>query len=259
MKVNWRKISNLLVPLVGGALLVFVLVSVTIKQKEVTCVDVEISLFPEEGNYFLDRQLVLNISAGINSVEELKGKSLKELNIFDMEMNLNKSHYVSKAFVTFGHDGVLKLHVIQKQPIFRVMPLKGNGYYVDKSGLKVPLSSNYTLRLPVVNGNIHETYEDSMFVSEKSLMEIRIIFDFIHNDPFWTAFIEQVYVDKFKGIILIPKVGNHTIVLGNSDNLEDKFSRLKIFYLEGLGKVGWEVYQQIDLSFKGQIVAKKRN
>src|SRR5690606_285270 len=115
------------------------------------------------------------------------------------------------------------------------------------------------LRLPVVSGNIHETYEDSMFISEKSLMEVRNVFEFIHTDPFWTAFIEQVYVDKFKGIILIPKVGNHTIVLGNSDDLEDKFSRLKIFYLEGLGKVGWEVYQQIDLSFKGQIVAKKRN
>lgn len=239
--------------------MLIVLVSVTIKQKEVTCVDVDISLYPEEGNYFLDRQLVLNISAGINSAEELKGKTLKELNIFNMEMNLNENPYVSEAYVTFGHDGVLKLHVIQKQPVFRVMPLKGNGFYVDNSGLKVPLSMNYTLRLPVVSGNILETYEDSMFISEKSLMEVRNVFEFIHTDPFWTAFIEQVYVDKFKGIILIPKVGNHTIVLGNSDNLEDKFSRLKIFYLEGLGKVGWEVYQQIDLSFKGQIVAKKRN
>src|SRR5690606_13228616 len=146
----------------------------------------DISLFPEEGNYFLDRQLVLNISAGINSAEELKGKTLKELNIFNMEVNLNVNPYVSEAFVTFGHDGVLKLHVIQKQPVFRVMPLKGNGFYVDNSGLKVPLSMNYTLRLPVVSGNILETYEDSMFISEKSLLEVRNVFEFIHTDPFWT-------------------------------------------------------------------------
>jgi cell division protein FtsQ len=259
MKNKLYKIWKVLLPVLGCAGLIILLISVTKKQKEVTCSDVQIRLTPEEGNYFLDRQSVLKIAGDVQVAEELKGKHLPELNIFDMEMKLRSNVYVSEAFVTFGHDGVLRMTVTQKHPVFRVMPSQGKGYYVDKSGLKIPLSPNYTVRVPVVTGNIPETYEDTAFIRNEKLLEIQKIFNYIHGDLFWEAFIEQVHVDKFKGIILIPKAGSHTIVLGNSDDLEDKFSRLRIFYKNGLNKVGWEKYQQIDLSYKGQVVARKRN
>ena len=71
--------------------------------------------------------------------------------------------------------------------------------------------------------------------------------------------IEQLYVDNYNDILLIPKVGNHTIVFGSADHIEDKFETLKTFYLKGLNAVGWDQYKKINLKYEGQIVAEKND
>jgi cell division protein FtsQ len=60
-------------------------------------------------------------------------------------------------------------------------------------------------------------------------------------------------------IILIPKVGNHSIVFGSALFIEEKFNNLKTVYSKGLNTIGWDKYSRINLKYKGQIVAEKRN
>jgi cell division protein FtsQ len=64
-----------------------------------------------------------------------------------------------------------------------------------------------------------------------------------------------VYVDK--DLELIPRVGNHTIILGNVSDLQEKFNKLMIFYKEAMPKVGWNKYKTLNLKYKNQIVCKK--
>ena len=68
--------------------------------------------------------------------------------------------------------------------------------------------------------------------------------------------IEQIYVDKNGDIILSPKVGNMEIIIGQMNNLEDKFSRLLAFYNNIAPSQGWNKYSTVNLKYKDQIVCK---
>jgi cell division protein FtsQ len=154
-------------------------------------------------------------------------------------------------------NGKLHVYVKQREPLFRVINQHGESYYVEKSGMKIPFLQNYPIRVPVLSGMIEETMSDSSYVKSRLLQEAMLLFAEIRSDVFLDAQIEQVYVDKFKDLLLIPKVGNHTIVMGNTERLSDKLHALKLFYHEALNKLGWDIYREIDLRYKGQIVARK--
>ena len=55
----------------------------------------------------------------------------------------------------------------------------------------------------------------------------------------------------------MPRVGEHTILLGRPTNVEDKLGRMKEFYTEGLNKVGWNKYSQISLKLTIKLFARK--
>jgi cell division protein FtsQ len=90
--------------------------------------------------------------------------------------------------------------------------------------------------------------------------------DFIRHHEFWNAQVQQVFVNASGEMELIPRVGNHTIVLGDLEGgqagyekeMEEKFNKLFLFYREGLSKQGWDKYNTINLTFKDQIVCTKK-
>ncbi len=132
----------------------------------------------------------------------------------------------------------------------------------------MPISPNYTAPLIVANGNIMNSYverkirdNDAEVIDTNSVKPvINQIFDlakFIINDPFWSQQLEQISINEESEIELIPRVGNHRILLGNGMNLEEKFWKLMIFYKEGLSKTGWNDYSYINLKFQNQVVCSK--
>ena len=52
--------------------------------------------------------------------------------------------------------------------------------------------------------------------------------------------------------------GLKELAFGDATDIENKFDRLFAFYKQALPKTGWEKYSSIDLSFRKQIVAKKK-
>jgi cell division protein FtsQ len=64
-------------------------------------------------------------------------------------------------------------------------------------------------------------------------------------------------VNEHQELELIPRVGNHRVLLGDTIDLQDKFRRLMIFYKEGLSKTGWNNYSVINLKFRNQVVCTK--
>ena len=49
----------------------------------------------------------------------------------------------------------------------------------------------------------------------------------------------------------------HKIIFGAAEDIDTKFKKLMIFYTHGLSKVGWNVYSEINLKFKDNVVCKK--
>ena len=75
------------------------------------------------------------------------------------------------------------------------------------------------------------------------------------SNEFWKAQIEQIYVGE--EIELVPLAGSHIIVLGNFQDIDEKMNKLLVFYTHGLNKVGWNIYETINLKYKNQIVCTK--
>jgi cell division protein FtsQ len=56
---------------------------------------------------------------------------------------------------------------------------------------------------------------------------------------------------------MVPKIGNHIIVLGSADDLENKFNKLMIFYNEVLKNFDADDFRIVNLKYKDQIVCSK--
>ena len=81
---------------------------------------------------------------------------------------------------------------------------------------------------------------------------------YLRTDDLWNAQIEQIHVTANQEIELIPRVGDHVIVLGRPGNYAQKFDRLQTFYKKALDQVGWDRYSRINIDYTNQVVATKK-
>jgi cell division protein FtsQ len=122
----------------------------------------------------------------------------------------------------------------------------------------------------VATGNIKEKFEQwrnipvDKIINNDTLKTITLLDDFyiiaqfILADEFWSAHIEQIYLNQYGDMELVPKVGNHKIIFGTSEQMEEKFWKLKTFYKQGLNYTGWENYDTLNLKFQNQVVCTKK-
>lgn len=245
----------------AGIILFLIVVFSIINHKEnaLNITQVDISIEPREELSFLDSMKVIEIIRGIDSGKLITGAPRSSMPIDKMEADLERYPFIEKADVSIDLSGKLIIKVLQRSPVLRVINSRSQSYYVAKNGYKMPLHPVFSPRVPVANGNIAETLMDSSFASTTLLRDLLAIANYCSKDEFWHSQIEQLYVDNYMDILLIPKVGNHSIVFGSAEHLEDKFSRLRTFYFKGLNNVGWDMYSVINLKYDSQVVAEKRN
>lgn len=256
-KVKSKKILRFATPSFIILFLLSSIIWVNNQEKDQRCTEIKISITPESDLFFLSKEDIFQLVGGRSNGENLIGSKLKKINTKGMENALESNPFVEKADVFVGIDGKITIKVMQRTPVMRVITAAGNGYYVDSKGRKMPLNLDFAAPVVVVNGFIREPLARGETISDSALWSVLPLANFIHNDPFWKAQIEQIYVDNFKDIKLVPLVGNHTIVFGDSENINEKFDLLKSFYINGLSKVGWDLYKEIIVKYKGQIVAVK--
>ena len=115
-------------------------------RKNVTEIVVE---FEAGTNNFLTHTMVNNML--IQNDTSVKNQAKSVLNLYSLEETVSQNPYVEKAAVFLTIGGVLKAIVKQRTPIVRIVQ-KNNSYYVDKQGVKVPLSDDYSARVLLVSG-----------------------------------------------------------------------------------------------------------
>jgi cell division protein FtsQ len=145
------------------------------------------------------------------------------------------------------------------------MPDAGGDYFVDDEGVVIRKRNVQSPRLHIVMGNINVnqamlsgTSVLDTAIKNSSLTDIYHLVSYIRKDDFWSAQIDQIYVDRGNAINMIPRVGNHVVRLGTIEDFKEKLQNLETFYKDVLPEVGWNKYSVINLEFKDQIVAKKR-
>lgn len=228
------------------------------QESKIKCRDISVHIYPEHELLFVDREMVLKTIRPDGNDQNIKGRSLLELNIPLIEQKLNHNDYIQKAQVFTDMNGNLRIIAQQRRPILRLLKANGTSFYLDEDGRKMPVSAAFTAHVPVVTGNLFEEYKARDTMRSSVGVDLYKIATYVDKDAFWKAQIEQIFVTAESEFVLIPKIGNHTILLGSTEDMEEKFEKLMLFYTEGLNRVGWETYNTINLKYKDQVVCTKK-
>jgi len=213
--------------------------------------------------HFVTRKQLLNLAYGNSS--KILGQPIKSIKLNEIENRVSVLRELKFAEVYRTIDGNIHIYADQRAPVMRLMPDSGGDYFLDEDGVVVRRRNLYTPRLHIVGGNINisSAMLDGVSVLDTSikntiLRDVYELVNYINDDDFWSAQIDQIYVDDNNDIDLIPRVGNQTVHLGTIENFKGKLRNLEAFYDKVLPEVGWNKYSVINLEFKDQIVCKKR-
>lgn len=244
-----KKIIVFLFMILGLSLTVWLIWINVSGSKDFKKLSIDIKPLPNKIN-FLTEQKVKRIMDSA-----LIAKPFKKANA---EYALEQNPYIKNAEVYIDLDKTLHCKIEQRQPIARIINQRGRQFYLDNEGNKFSCQTGTSARVVVVNGYISESINPKDSLKTSTLQDLFKVTSAINKDVFWKQFTEQLYVDKYNDIILIPKVGNFTIVLGNSSSLDKKLNNLRTFIQEALPKVGWDKYKKVSAKYEGQIVTTKR-
>lgn len=253
-RINWKAIFKVFTWLVCLAGVVVLMSFISVKKQEVKCTNVKI-LIPGADN-FIEREEIDAIL--MQGQGKLIGRTLEDINIHQIEKSLKDNPYIAFAKVYTDMDGVIHIEVKQRQPVLRILNAGGQDYYIDRNGLKMPMSPNFTANVLVATGNILEGFGGKVDTLITPLAtDLYKTALFMKNDTLWDAQIEQIHVADNFDIELIPRVGNQRIILGSADSLATKMNNLLAFYKQAMPLVGWNVYKTINLKYVNQIVCEK--
>lgn len=185
---------------------------------------------------------------------------LSKIDVLGLESFLNKDRRIEKADVYFNSNDELRVRIIQRKPVMRVIDKHNVSYYLDEEGHQIPAGISGAIRVPVVTGDVEPYYQDLVSSDQSTrLKEVFEIIRFVQKDEFLKALIEQVHVEAHTGeIIMVPKIGRERLVFGGTERMEDKFDKLKIFYREGLPRLGWSKYKTLNLKYTDQVACTLR-
>lgn len=198
----------------------------------------------------IEKQLVTKrlINNQLNSwyVAGLLGISQANLSLPTIEKLIQQMPSVKKAEVSFDLRGELLIEIKQRMPVMRVIPMYGTSYYVAKDFTQIPAYVTEVARVPIVNGNL----------TKAMIKKVYTLSTYVQENEFMEALTEQIFVDDNSDLVIIPKIKNQRIVIGDTTLIPEKFEKLILFYQEGLNHIGWEKYHTINLKYKNQIVCK---
>lgn len=215
-------------------------------RQDKVCRDLQVVVKDSLDKHFVSESDLVSIlkKADLNPIK----KPMDAINTEKIETELKKNEMIARIEAYKTPSGIVKLEVEQKMPILRVISPRGN-FYVDNLGTTMPVSHRYVADVPVVSGYVEK---------ELAVTDLYKFALFLQENVFWNSQIEQIYVHPDSEVELIPRVGNHRIVLGSFADFEEKLDNLRLFYDKVIPKTGWEKYSIINLKYKDQIVCTKR-
>ncbi|MFZ1686488.1 MAG: hypothetical protein WAU70_03640 [Flavobacteriales bacterium] len=249
----------------GGVVLLTALGFVEATNDNAVCNELVIDVDGRSDMHFIDAEA---IRAEVNEVAPVTGMALGELPIKEIEDGLRTLPSVAEADAYHTLDGKLHVRVRQREPIVRVIDADGHNFYIDKDGWTMPVSSNWTARVPVAVGTVIEPATstgvrnvlapDSTTTASRAALVYNVALT-LAGDPFWSAMIDQIAVRPDGQLELIPRVGPRRVLVGFGDKLPMRLAKLSVFYEKGIANGDWRRYDRIDLRFADQVITTNRN
>jgi cell division protein FtsQ len=189
-----------------------------------------------------------------------KGKPLSEDAIKKIyKLVRSKGSVKNVSVYKTGKDSLLYVEVDQRIPIARILTAVGS-CYIDDEGIVFPVSKRYAYDVPLITGNIRIPPEGAKLRDSVFARTMLSFVEYIYNDPFWNAQIQQIDVDENRNVEFVICSDNHLIRFGQLAGFEKKMDNLFTFYkkVNPFYRTKDDApYTILDLRFNRQIIAIK--
>jgi cell division protein FtsQ len=249
-----RTILKILTWIFIAAWFVVVMGFVSGEADKVMCNRIEVNISDTVDNRFVTEE---DVRLMLERTEiPLQGYPMGQIQTRKLEKELERNPYISNAEVSKDISGRLEVQIEQRIPLIRILPEGEPGYYLDREGHQLPLSSRFTPQIMLVSGHVAGPGGEE--IPGEQLQEVLQFCRYLSDHPLWSAQIEQIYVNRSGEFELIPRVGAHQILFGDMDQWEKKLKNLELLYRQGLSKYGWNTYETINLKYTNQVICSKR-
>ncbi|HRA74153.1 MAG TPA: cell division protein FtsQ, partial [Flavobacterium sp.] len=183
----------------------------------------------------------------IENNKDAKSIGKDKLDLNRLEKRLNSHEMIEKSDVFVSIDGVMKAVVKQKTPVARVFD-GDNSFYIDYKGNRMPLSANYTARVPLVSG----------VINKKNREKLAEFFRIMYDDEFLKKNIIGVQIMPNGSLKLLNRNYNYQIDFGGTIRMNAKFNNYKVFFQKAVLDSSLYKYKTIDLRFAQQVICTKK-
>ena len=228
------------------AYLVFAFVNFNKSKDSTVCSKVSVVIGDTEKANFVSEADIRQILKDTKLNPE--GKEMGDVSLLRIKKAVDSHQFVLHSVCYSRPDGEVVIEVRQKLPVLRVMPERGEGYYIDGAGKKIP-HVDYPADVIVVTGNVNY---------QKARKYLTTFAQIIQEDEFWSDMIEQINVTAGGKLELAPRLGDHVVELGKPQDIGLKLSHLKMFYEKVINEVGWNKYSRISLEYNNQVVCTRK-
>jgi cell division protein FtsQ len=183
----------------------------------------------------------------------LVGEKISEVHANYIEKLLNENPYVKHSEVYAALDGTVYLDIEQRNPAIKIYNMYGEIFNIDEDGIIMPNNPEYPAHIRIANGKIAARHRNGD-TAKNMLHNILLLSKYLSTDTVTDALIEQLYVNTKNNIILVPKVGDITIVFGKITDMEKKAKKIKDFYTAVPSFNDAGKYSMLDARFGNQII-----
>ena len=226
---------------------------------EIVLNKVNIVFIKDNQHHLITNDEVKDLVKNLGLVEGVSIK--KDIHVDQIEKTLRSHYAVDKAEVYFLNNGDLHINILKKTPIARLLGNTSDvNYYLDYNGRLMKTSDSYVAKLPIFSGEIFSINDE--FEPKSSTLIISEIYEMsqlINNDAFLKSQIVQIHIRNNGYFELIPRIGNHKILFGSPENMEEKLNKIKLFYTKGPDPKELNLYDTLNVMYNDQIVCSKIN
>ncbi|RXJ49807.1 cell division protein FtsQ/DivIB [Gelidibacter gilvus] len=239
MKINYNYIK--IIGLLFLVIFLFAFSSVRNSARKVSEPNIK---FLGDENLFVTHEAVSKLL--IQNQESVSNKPKETIALNDLESALNANVMIKRAQVYINVDGTLTAEIEQKKPIARVST--NASYYIDDEGSYMPLSTNYSSRVPLVTG----------FVTKNDLYNVFVVAKKVQSDEFLINHVTEIHQNENGSIDLKFRLNDFRIQLGSLDRLDKKINNLKAFYQKAMKDGTLNSYSAVNLRFDKQVIGTKK-
>ena len=216
------------------------------KAADEVCQRVEVTIDNADSTQFVTPQGVITELAKLGF--KVVGKPMWQIDASRIEQALQRSEYLEKAECVKATGGVLMIRASQLVPVLRVFD-GDQSYYVNRFGKHMSATASYHADVPVVQGHFTLQYPATRLLP---------MIEYVEADSLLRSLVTMYTMRDSNNIFITPAIHGHVVNMGDCDNFEAKFRKLKLFYRKVMPAKGWENYDTISVKWNYQVVATRR-